>query len=281
MKPRRIDFSPGDWIGGTLELSLEEEGLYIRICALIWSRGERITDDLLKASTTAHGNKINALLDSLHSKGKITRNGREIGQKRAENELENAWNRVRKASENGAKGGRPNGLAKAAGSAAVKATSTTTSTIKEEAPHTPRKRGACLDGFEEWWKVYPHKVGKGAAIRAWPRAVTSASPDELMAGVRRYIEEKPSDRPWANPATWLNQDRWLDEPSAVAERANGKPTLPGLVNGLASTPDATWRRRLSDYDRSKFWLPTWGFPPDDPDCYAPPCLLTEFGYAKR
>lgn len=136
MKIRYIDFSPGDWLGGTIGLSLEEEGLYVRICALIWSRGERITEDLLRAATKAHGNKVNALLASLHAKGKITRNGREIGQKRAENELEKAEKRVRKASENGAKGGRPNGLAKAPGSRAVKATTTTT-TKEEDSEATP------------------------------------------------------------------------------------------------------------------------------------------------
>ena len=69
MKARRIDFSPGDWIGGTLELTLEEEGLYIRICALIWSRGARITDDLLKAASHEHGNKINAVLRRLVEHG--------------------------------------------------------------------------------------------------------------------------------------------------------------------------------------------------------------------
>ncbi len=225
-KPRRIDFSPGDWIGGTLELSLEEEGLYIRICALIWSRGDRITEDLLKASTTAHGNKVNALLNSLHAKGKITRNGREIGQKRAENELENAWNRVRKAVENGSKGGRPNGLAKPDGYSSSKATFTTTTTIKEETPHTPRKRGGDAGEFLEFWKAYPHKVGKGAAAAKFGIARRAASQADLLAGIGRYIESKPPDRPWANPATWLNQERWLDEPAATGDLANGKVAGP-------------------------------------------------------
>lgn len=84
--------------------------------------------------------------------------------------------------------------------------------IEERTPHTPRKRGASLAGFSEWWESYPHKVGKGAAERAWPKALSLATAEDLAAGVRRYVETKPEDRPWCNPATWLNQRRWLDQP---------------------------------------------------------------------
>ena len=106
MKVRRVDFSPDEWLAGTVGLTLEEEGLYIRLCALIWSRGGRVAEDLLRASTKAHGNKVNAVLDRLEAKGKITRNGPEIGQKRAEKELENAEIRLRNASENGQLGNK-------------------------------------------------------------------------------------------------------------------------------------------------------------------------------
>jgi len=111
IKVRRIDFSPDEWIAGTQELTLEEEGLYIRICALIWSRGERITYDLLKRSCNAHGNKLNALIHRLEAAGKIVRNGSEIGQKRAENELENAQKRLGKWLEKGREFRNRKGLA--------------------------------------------------------------------------------------------------------------------------------------------------------------------------
>lgn len=110
-KIRRIDFSPDEWIAGTIGMTPEEEGLYIRICVLIWSRGERITYELLKgACGSTHGNKINAILRQLEVAGKITRNGSEIGQKRAENELENARKRVGNARENASKRWKHKGL---------------------------------------------------------------------------------------------------------------------------------------------------------------------------
>jgi len=121
IKVRRIDFSPDEWIAGTLGLSVEEEGLYIKICALIWSTGGRITTEHLKRCTATHGNKVNTLLHRLEVVGKIVRKGSEIGQKRAENELENAQKRARNWRENGAKGGRPNGLDKPNGSCSTRA----------------------------------------------------------------------------------------------------------------------------------------------------------------
>jgi hypothetical protein len=35
-----------------------------------------------------------------------------------------------------------------------------------------------------------------------------------MAGLEKYIA-KTDDRPWCNPATWIHQDRWNDQPAQV------------------------------------------------------------------
>jgi len=67
-----------------------------------------------------------------------------------------------------------------------------------------------------FWTVYPHKVSKGQALRAWPKALKIAGGLEIILdGVRRYIRDKPPDCPPANPATWLNGMRWTDEPRYV------------------------------------------------------------------
>lgn len=85
----------------------------------------------------------------------------------------------------------------------------------------PRAR----DGFAEWWGEYPHRVGKRDAERAYRGALQRADSGELLSGLVRYVAGKPRDRPWCNPATWLNQDRWLDEPAEQlgrTESGNGK-----------------------------------------------------------
>jgi 5-methylcytosine-specific restriction endonuclease McrA len=83
------------------------------------------------------------------------------------------------------------------------------------------------DAWEKFYARYPHKVGKGAARKAFDsvRRHRRTTFDELMRGLERYIA-KTDDRPWCNPATWLNQDRWEDKPAQFngGNHATNRPT---------------------------------------------------------
>lgn len=71
-----------------------------------------------------------------------------------------------------------------------------------------------LDGFDEFWSTYPRKAAKGAARKAWPKAVAAAgSAEVIIAGAARYRDD-PNRVPdfTAHASTWLNQERWGDEP---------------------------------------------------------------------
>lgn len=67
--------------------------------------------------------------------------------------------------------------------------------------------------FDNWWAVYPKKVGKEAARKAFAKVKVDA--ETLITAV---IKQKASEQ-WTreggryipNPATWLNQGRWEDE----------------------------------------------------------------------
>jgi hypothetical protein len=71
--------------------------------------------------------------------------------------------------------------------------------------------------FLHWWQLYPNKVGKPVAEKSYRAARTKASAEQLLEGLRLYIREKPPDRSYCNPATWLNQERWTDEPANPAK----------------------------------------------------------------
>lgn len=85
-------------------------------------------------------------------------------------------------------------------------------------PHTPRRRGGGGGAdFEEFWRLYPRKVGKGAAKRAWPKAVAAAGGDveAILGGVKvglaiERFDLREGGRFCPHPATWLNGERWLD-----------------------------------------------------------------------
>ncbi len=73
--------------------------------------------------------------------------------------------------------------------------------------------------FQRFWAEWPNKVGKPIAEKSFLKALKRAPLAEILAGVGNYIRDKPPDRPWLNPSTFLNQNRWEDQPAQVQ---NGK-----------------------------------------------------------
>lgn len=67
--------------------------------------------------------------------------------------------------------------------------------------------------FDAFWNIYPRKEGKAKARLAWMKAIRQAEIDTIMAGAQRYRDDPNRDPAFtAHPATWLNGDRWEDEP---------------------------------------------------------------------
>jgi len=66
--------------------------------------------------------------------------------------------------------------------------------------------------FEDWWKVYPKKVGKKLSKKIWDRDKLKA--DELIAKLEIQVKTcaRYQNRQYIpDPATYLNQERWDDE----------------------------------------------------------------------
>lgn len=74
--------------------------------------------------------------------------------------------------------------------------------------------------FAEWWRVYPRRVGRGQAIKAFHGALKKVEPAALLAATAKaatiFAAGDPKFIPY--PATWLNGERWSDEP---APKPNG------------------------------------------------------------
>ena len=70
--------------------------------------------------------------------------------------------------------------------------------------------------FDEFWKVWPKRVGKGAAIRAYERALKRATHEQIVTGAKQmaalWAVMSEQDRRYVPyPERWLNSDRWADE----------------------------------------------------------------------
>ena len=71
--------------------------------------------------------------------------------------------------------------------------------------------------FNRFWEVYPRKVGKQAARKAFDKIPASVYPKivpAVEAQKQGYQWTKEDGRYIPNPATWLNQGRWDDEVQA-------------------------------------------------------------------
>ncbi len=78
--------------------------------------------------------------------------------------------------------------------------------------------------FADFWQLYPRKTAKAAAFKAAKsKATTEANRAEITAGLKAQLPELRSREPHFIPhaSTWLNQERWTDEPEP-ASPINGR-----------------------------------------------------------
>ncbi|MEG0241679.1 MAG: hypothetical protein RR726_04480 [Pseudomonas sp.] len=80
-----------------------------------------------------------------------------------------------------------------------------------------------LEGFDRFWKLYPRKVGKAPAEKAWKKLKVTP---ELLDLIANALARQSVSIDWLksggqyipHPSKWLNEKRWEDE------TATGKPS---------------------------------------------------------
>lgn len=108
--------------------------------------------------------------------------------------------------------------------------------------------------FSEFWDLYPRRVGKMAAEKAYSRALCVDTHAAIMAGVVRFKEwvkrnQVPEDKT-PHPATWLNAGRWMDEDARKKAQA---PAVrdPSAPNAAAESPEEEARRLAGEWTDAK------------------------------
>ena len=91
--------------------------------------------------------------------------------------------------------------------------------------------------FDEWYSAYPRRVGRGQAFKAYKAARKKVDAFTLVAAVdeQRAALVAKGERFCPHPATWLNGERWADEPDNVRSLrpdADGRIQLPPLPKGV-------------------------------------------------
>ncbi len=86
---------------------------------------------------------------------------------------------------------------------------------QDDAPETETETETEVDHFVKWWQIYPKKIGKGSARKAFAVAITKTTVEQLTSSVvactktEQWTKDKGKFIP--HPTTWLNQERWDDE----------------------------------------------------------------------
>jgi len=99
------------------------------------------------------------------------------------------------------------------------------STSKTSTPST-----GVEDTFADFWAVYPKKVGKLAAVKAYSKALmTGVPPERLVEAVESYVGSIENPKFTKDPATWLNAGCWDDEPDSARRAARHDPSKNGTA----------------------------------------------------
>jgi uncharacterized protein YdaU (DUF1376 family) len=229
-------FYPEDFATGTADMSPTEVGIYIRCLCHQWhklfvpddaTKVARIvgaTPDEIQAAwpavrakfiATAPGELRNARLE------KVRRDLRESQKRRSKSGKAGAAARWSDANANGNANGKRKATAKR------KQRQTRCGSDGKMMPSRVENENSIEDslGFEDFWKVVHRKEGKGAAQKAYERACARIAgrsgpggdnPDAFL--IERMVQFAKSPRGKAgrfspHPSTWLNEDRFDDDPA--------------------------------------------------------------------
>ena len=222
-----FQFYPSDFLADShvIAMRLPERGAYITLLCLCWIDGSLPVEmPALARLCLVSPASFERLWPALEPCFKVV-DGRLV-QPRIERERQKqeTWRALKidagqkgglaKAS-NARKSGKQKasrGLAKASPPSSSSSSSSTSVVLSSKEHERER--------FDAFWRVYPKKVGKDAAWKAWQLRHLS---DDLAAVVIAALAWQVQQDNWLidggrfvpNPATWINQGRWQDEPSTT------------------------------------------------------------------
>jgi hypothetical protein len=94
-----------------------------------------------------------------------------------------------------------------------------------------------MTDFDRFWEIYPRKVSKGTARKAWEQTASIRPPiDRLLKAVivARATEQwrKDGGQYVPHPATWLRGERWEDVHEVEVDRVKDGKAWHETVQGI-------------------------------------------------
>lgn len=203
-----------DYLGDTGHLSTVEHGAYLLLIMHYWQAGSLPGDDAkLARICRLHADEWAAIRETIAEFF-----DEDWTHGRIEAEMAKASEIINKRSAAG-KAGASARYGKCYG----KRSDLPKQTHSHPQPHPPSHLQEELEkdissdfdsDFEAWYAAYPRHEAKGQARKAYRTARKKADGGTLLAGAHnasaRYVNSEKRFIP--SPATWLNGERWLDDP---------------------------------------------------------------------
>lgn len=263
-----IKFYPRDWRGDQAlrAVSIAARGLWMECLCIMHEakpyghlvlNGNPVGSDALARMTGASVDEVSALMAELRKAGvfNVTREGVIFSRRMTKDHAlaskgrKAVQKRWAQADENKEQSSAPN-----------RYPNRSPITQKPETRNQNRDANASLQKTrelhrefdEDFWPAYPLKVAKPNGLKAFIAARQRASLPEIMAGVRRYANERTGqDKKFTKQAQgWLNRDGWADEPVSGPRQSQAPPMTPHQRRHQAAI-DAFERRiqpREPDHD---------------------------------
>lgn len=82
--------------------------------------------------------------------------------------------------------------------------------------------------FEDWWNLYDKKKARPAAVKSFDKVIQKYEYEIIEAGTKEFLKTVTSKQYQPYPATFLNQERFLDEIDTPGKETKSESTSDGL-----------------------------------------------------
>jgi uncharacterized protein YdaU (DUF1376 family) len=216
----KLPFMPmfvGDYIADTPELSIEAHGAYCLILFYTW-KGRKFleNDDKKMCRILRLGNhkwqKIKKeilpyfdLSDGTWFQQKLSEMLTETKQKSDKNKANGRLGGIAKSLKN-----KETALANATKNPSI---------LELESELESDKKEIYKERFGDFWEQYPRKVNKAKSFKAYLKAIQKFTHQEILHGLMKY-NFNPDRQMIPHASTWLNGERWNDEPTDYTTNSN-------------------------------------------------------------
>jgi uncharacterized protein YdaU (DUF1376 family) len=219
-KSPAFQFYPQDYLAdpNVAEMTLEEQGAYIRLICYAWIAGSIPADPERCARMVGNGCSISVATNVQRAFNEPSTDPQRLLHKRVEKERRKQAIRREQTSSAGKKSAEKRNASCAVSTTSNKRSTSVQRNVNPSSSSSDEdecvsKGESQVSQFEEFWSICPRKTAKGNARKAWAKAIKITTAETIIESMKVYARLTAGTEPQyiAHPASWLNAERWTDD----------------------------------------------------------------------